>query len=230
MNLPKRLLDDDTTELERLLLEAVAHERPSRSLTRRMRAGLGLAGSLFTLKAAAATLSAVAVVATAAVVVDPTSEAPAPSAAPAKVVAAKPAPPSPPEPPALEPPPAPEPPPTATAQPRSAVAPPPTPVPAKPKAAPATDLRPQIQLLERARAALRKRAPAEALAALDRYRKLYPNGAFAQEASVLRVEALQQSGQHAKASRLAQDFIRKHGDSPHVERLSQSLEPAAPKR
>ena len=62
MSDPKRLLDGDTTELERLLLTAVARERPSRTLTRRMRSAIGLAGTLLTFKAAAAALTVAAVV------------------------------------------------------------------------------------------------------------------------------------------------------------------------
>jgi TolA-binding protein len=224
MSDPRRLLDDESTELERLLLRAVERERPGRRLRRRMKIGLGLASSLFTLKAAAAALSVVSVVAGTAVIVNHRSGPAEPAAVlpgPARLSRAVP----------------------ATTDPESAPVPAPAPRPAEtatpsepPKVvAPATrssarsaapDLGEQTRLLDRARSALREGSPMRALEELNRYVARYPKGMFAQEASVLRIQALRESGQGAKASALTRDFIRRHADSPHVESLSQDLEPA----
>ena len=51
---PKRFLDGDGTAFERALLGAVAAERPSRDLHRKMRLGIGLVGAGAMAKAASA--------------------------------------------------------------------------------------------------------------------------------------------------------------------------------
>ena len=53
MSDPRRLVDDDATALERLLLDAVRREVPRPEVSRRMRRGLGLG----TLAGAAATIA-----------------------------------------------------------------------------------------------------------------------------------------------------------------------------
>lgn len=239
-------MDGESTELERLLLSSVALERPGRKLHQRMRAGIGLAGSLATLKAAAAALSVAAVVTGVAVALvergaaesngvprevpavparptppaevngvagpsegdAPTSEDPAwlqedpAEKAPAEVAIAEPA--------------------ARTVGSRAVQR---APAPAAP-----SDLRDQMRLLDRARTALRAGEPRRALSELARYSERYPRGAFGQEATVLRVEALKQSGQDSRASALARDFIEHHGDSPHVERVSDIAGSAKPSR
>src|SRR5262249_36945392 len=59
-----------------------------------------------------------------------------------------------------------------------------------PAADPASALKSEIAVLDRARAALRAKDSATALAELDRHRLEFPGGALAQEATVLRIEAL----------------------------------------
>lgn len=86
--------------------------------------------------------------------------------------------------------------------------------------APGSDLREEIRAIDAVRGALAARNPAQALTLLRRYSSTYPNGTFGQEATVLRVQALEQSGQHAKAQALSRDFRGKHPNSPLSERLS----------
>jgi hypothetical protein len=57
---PQRLLDGDGTEFERALLGAIAAERPSRDLHRKMRLGLGLVGAGAVAKSASASFQKVA--------------------------------------------------------------------------------------------------------------------------------------------------------------------------
>jgi TolA-binding protein len=85
------------------------------------------------------------------------------------------------------------------------------------------DLRQEIELIDRARAAVSRRAPEQALEALRQYVADYPRGAFAPEAQVLRIEALEQSGRHAQARTLAKGFLAKHPDSPLAERVAKSV-------
>ena len=51
---PKRLTVVGATDLERTLLQAARHERPSPELTRRMAAGLGISAAVVAAPAAAA--------------------------------------------------------------------------------------------------------------------------------------------------------------------------------
>lgn len=85
------------------------------------------------------------------------------------------------------------------------------------------DLRQEIELIDRARGAVARRAPEQALEALRQYVAEYPRGAFAPEAQVLRIEALQQSGRHAQAQSLAKGFLARHPDSPLAERVAKSV-------
>jgi hypothetical protein len=92
-------------------------------------------------------------------------------------------------------------------------------VPSGSSAGTAPGLRDEIKLLDRVRGALRNGEARRALSELDRYAQKFPRGDFRQEASVLRIEALQQSGQHGRATALARDFVTQHPKSPHVERV-----------
>lgn len=83
-----------------------------------------------------------------------------------------------------------------------------------------SDLREEIRAIDAVRSALSGRDPALALSLLRGYASKFPNGTFRQEATVLRVEALEQSGQHQKAQALSRDFQSKHPTSPLSERLS----------
>jgi hypothetical protein len=81
------------------------------------------------------------------------------------------------------------------------------------------DLREEIRAIDAVRSALAAREPARALSLLRRYASHFPGGTFAQEATVLRIEALEQSGQHQRAQALSRDFQSKHPNSPLSERL-----------
>ena len=83
-----------------------------------------------------------------------------------------------------------------------------------------SDLREEIRAIDAVRSALSAHNPALALSLLRRYSSTFPNGTFGQEATVLRVEALEQSGQHQKAQALSREFQSKHPTSPLSERLS----------
>src|SRR5207237_1031209 len=85
--------------------------------------------------------------------------------------------------------------------------------------APMSDIRAQIALIDEARSAVSRHDPAAALRAVDLYGTRYPGGAFDQEASVIRIEALDQNGNHARAASLARSFLAKHPASAHAKRL-----------
>ena len=73
--------------------------------------------------------------------------------------------------------------------------------------------------LDEARSALRSGQPAQALRALDSYSKSFPRGAMAQEATVLRIEALSQLGDRSGADALAARVLRAHPTSPLAPRV-----------
>ncbi len=86
------------------------------------------------------------------------------------------------------------------------------------------DLRAEIALVDEARTALHERSPRRALALLRRYAVAYPEGTFGPEVEALKVEALDQSGEHRLASSLARTFVSEHPDSPLAERVARSIE------
>jgi TolA-binding protein len=220
---PKRLLDGDGTAFERALLGAIATERPSRDLHRNMRLGIGLVGLGAVAKAASASWNQIAMagvvvvglVTGGTIVAKRQAEATAPLvqnvAAPAPVDPV--APPKPanlePVPPAAEVIPLPEPrqPDVVRVAPRRD---------AKPAM---SDIREEIRLLDQARSAVRSGASAQALRTLAKYEQKFPRGQFRQEVSVLRMEALKQSGDSERAAVLAKRFLVEHPNSPHVERV-----------
>jgi hypothetical protein len=101
--------------------------------------------------------------------------------------------------------------------------------PSRGAAAPAADadLSEQIRLIEAARAGVSGRDAKSALAALDSYAVKFPRGAFGQEAAVLRIRALDQSGDATRATALAKSFIARFPQSPHVARLKPIAERGA---
>jgi hypothetical protein len=219
----------DTTEFERRLLEAAGAERPPAELSARMAGALGLPpspglGPLPTAKLGGGWLS-VGVIAAALggaygawTLAQPAKEAssPAPAVSSVKSTALDVSPQSVIEPPAAAPveplPPAP-----ANSQ---ATLPRGSKGSSEANAAPERgDLREEIRLIDAVRSALAAHAPAEAQSLLKRYAARFPGGTFAQEAAVLRIEALEQSGQHQKARALSRDFQSKHPSSPLSERL-----------
>jgi hypothetical protein len=85
------------------------------------------------------------------------------------------------------------------------------------------DLRDEIALVDEVRTALNDRATKQALALLRRYAVTYPHGTFGPETEALRVEALDESGQHRLAQSLARDFVNRHPDSPLADRIGRSI-------
>jgi hypothetical protein len=214
---PARLTVVGASDLERRLLDAAGRERPSDEMHRRMRAALGLsvAGTAVATAAVAkagtsAGLSAwlpagiVAAVVTGGVVATlvvartPTAEREVGKRAPAVVQSA----------------------------PANAIAAPVQHTAARPAAAPARrhaatpDLRGEIALIDAARSAIRASAPERALSLLDHHRRSYTHGAFAPEAAVLRIEALEAAGRTGEARSLARGFLAKHPDSPLSDRVA----------
>lgn len=85
--------------------------------------------------------------------------------------------------------------------------------------APHGSLGPETAALDRARAALRSGDAARCLALVADYQQRFPGGMLAQEAQVLRIDALERQGLRREAAREAQRFVTAHEDSPHAEQL-----------
>lgn len=224
MNEPKRLLDEAGSSFERSLLSALASERPSPELARRMHQGIALTSVAAGTKLAAAGhgvfgwagLVAAGLFAGVAASEGPELHPSAPTPRVASALAARP--------------------PTATVEAaRPAVpAPPPPALAVEQAAAPARvrsaaprggELHDEIRLLDSARNAVRGRRANEALKLLGRYRQQYPAGQFRQEALVLRVEALELAGKPQAAQALGKRFLSDHPESPHAERVERVTAP-----
>jgi len=199
MNDPKRLVEEEGSDLERLLLDAARREKPKSNLVPRMLAGLGLGVGLTQTAAplAAAAKAGVGIwvsvgllAAAGAGFVGARSLAIKEAALPAPVVAA----------------------PAAT--PREA----PTLLASDAK------LRDEIRLLDRARAALRMRAPQQALQELRHYFEGHPHGVLEPEAAVLRIEALRENGDRAQAAAASREFLARHADGPLADRVRRLAE------
>ncbi len=218
---PGRLLATDATRLERILLEAVANERPSRDHRLRMRAAIGLAvsgigaGSIKLAAAAWGRAALLAVVATGAAgnysSSAPVTRRPELRPLPRLVLPARPSPPNP-----------------VLAVPRGVTPPSESAVPATKASSAPVDLREEIRLIDQARVAVRQQATDRALERLARYQARFPRGAFRQEATVLRIEALAQRGEQARARTLARQFLAEHPDSPHAERVTGAVASGSP--
>jgi hypothetical protein len=89
------------------------------------------------------------------------------------------------------------------------------------------DLGEQIRLIEAARAGVAAHDVKSATAALDTYAAKFPRGSFGQEAMVLRIRAIDQSGDSARATALAKSFVARFPASPHVARLKPIAERGA---
>lgn len=85
----------------------------------------------------------------------------------------------------------------------------------------------QIRLIETARAGVAAHDAKAALDALDGYAARFPRGSFGQEATVLRIRALEQAGDLARAGAMAKAFITRFPESPHVARLKPIAERAS---
>jgi hypothetical protein len=89
------------------------------------------------------------------------------------------------------------------------------------------DLGEQIRLIEAARAGVASHNAKAATAALDAYAAKFPRGSFGQEAMVLRIRAIDQAGDSTRASALAKSFVTRFPNSPHVARLKPIAERGA---
>jgi outer membrane protein assembly factor BamD (BamD/ComL family) len=74
----------------------------------------------------------------------------------------------------------------------------------------------QLRLIDAARSAVAAGNASAASQALTAYSSKFPHGSFGQEASVLRIEAVDLQGNHAQAASLARAFLAQHPNSPHV--------------
>ena len=197
MNDPKRLVEDEEgTDLERLLLDAARQERPRSTLIPRMLAGLGLGLGL--------TQTAVPLAAAAKVGAAVWVSIGVLAAVGAGYVGVR----------------------ASSAPPAASVAQAPAPVSSVREAPPVSrdaNLRDEIRLLDRARAAMRMRAPQQALEELRQYFDGHPLGTLEPEATVLRIEALQQSGQRAQAAAASREFLARHPDGPLADRVRRQL-------
>ncbi len=77
----------------------------------------------------------------------------------------------------------------------------------------------EIEQLDLARARLQRGQARAALDALDAYLREHPAGVLAQEAGLLRIEALAAAGERGAARRHAERFLREHPGSPHASRI-----------
>ncbi len=243
-----KLVPDDPTPLEKMLLDASRAELPSDEHKARMRAMLGFglpmsgplaapppavasgqaaaAGASPGTAAKSATLGKVAVgVGVAALIgafafTRPQSVAPAPVAKPLVVAPVAAAPVAPPAVQDAAPAVSPLPPVEAPASAPSAGR-------ADASASATADLSEQIRLIEAARAGVAAHDAKAATASLDAYGAKFPRGSFGQEAMVLRIRAIDQSGDSARATALAKSFVTRFPNSPHVARLKPIAERGA---
>jgi hypothetical protein len=77
----------------------------------------------------------------------------------------------------------------------------------------------EVAQLQKAKLALKGGSPAQALAELGTYAQRFPRPMLGAEAAVLRIEALSQSGDGARAKTLAEAFLAKNPNSPYAARL-----------
>lgn len=82
----------------------------------------------------------------------------------------------------------------------------------------------ELALASSARSALGKGDPAACLDAVNRYRTKFPNGVFAQEVAVIRIEALAASGSNDLARTEAERFLANNQASPYAGRVRTVLE------
>ncbi|WP_437602503.1 hypothetical protein WMF28_12890 [Sorangium sp. So ce590] len=77
----------------------------------------------------------------------------------------------------------------------------------------------ELALLDKARRALRSGDTAAALALLARHAREFADPQLADEAAVIRVEALASKGDRAGANAAARRFLQEHPGSPHADRV-----------
>lgn len=84
-------------------------------------------------------------------------------------------------------------------------------------------LRAEVAVLERARAALSAGDARRTLVELEAHRKLAPAGALAPEAQALRIEALAALGKRSEAAEEARDYLARHPATPAADRVRDLL-------
>jgi hypothetical protein len=77
----------------------------------------------------------------------------------------------------------------------------------------------EVAQLQKAKLALKSGSPTQALAELGTYAQRFPRPMLGSEATVLRIEALSQTGDRARAKTLAEGFLAKNPNSPYAARL-----------
>jgi hypothetical protein len=86
----------------------------------------------------------------------------------------------------------------------------------------------EIALIERARHALLLQQPQDTLHETERYERTASAHVLSSEAQLLRVEALQQLGQHRAAIRLARHLLDSDPNGTHAAKLREFLPEATP--
>ena len=94
---------------------------------------------------------------------------------------------------------------------------------------PAGDLEAEAALLDEAREAVARRDGAGALALLARHGRTFPHPALADEAFVLRAEALAVQGEGARLRALALPWLATHPASPYAPRVRRAVAQASPR-
>lgn len=103
--------------------------------------------------------------------------------------------------------------------------PPPAPPAASfPAADPPSELAVEITMIERARRALQMGRSRAAVTEADAYARRFPAGQFGPEMAYIRMEALEQQGDHEDARRAARDLVARHPSGPQLLRAQQILE------
>lgn len=87
----------------------------------------------------------------------------------------------------------------------------------------------ELELLKRARAALRSGDGGQALELLDLHARERANNGLEAEATLLRIEALAALGRHGDASALAARFVRDNPNSALGDRAKSFIRAASPK-
>jgi len=88
-----------------------------------------------------------------------------------------------------------------------------------PKSVGAPSLAEEVAAIKSAKGALAGGNAAQALRELDAYKLHFPRGRLSQEATVVRIEALINSGNQAAAGTIADHFLAAHPDSPYSARV-----------
>jgi hypothetical protein len=101
---------------------------------------------------------------------------------------------------------------------------------AAPSARRAAALKEQTDMLDQARGALTQGDSSRAIATLDELGRRHANGPLAEEATVLRIEALLAAGDRAAGEALAQRFLDQHPSSAYAQRVRSRLRQAAQKQ